>query len=124
MLYRSARVAGFFLAQLEVQNKDWDRLKKGDLTLQASQIAMTAPEGDFVSVDVVRMHGSVIRTDMTGWLIVGVMTCAALSHVGCAARAARRGCVHGPCAWFSERVCVTPAFTGADPGAHPRLQLR
>jgi hypothetical protein len=39
--------------QLEVQNKDWDRLKQGDLTLKASQIAMVAPAGDTVSVDIV-----------------------------------------------------------------------
>ena len=85
--------AGVFFAQLEVQNKDWDRLKKGDLTLQASQIAMTAPEGDLVSVDVVRMHGSVIRMGMAGWLTAGVLMCAALSRVGCVAR---RGCSCGP----------------------------
>ena len=111
MSHHSVHVAGFILAQLEVQNKDWDRLKKGDLTLQASQIAMTAPEGDLVSVDVVRMHGSVIRMGMAGWLIVGVMTCAALSRVGCVAR---RGCSCGPCA--HPRVSQ-----GRDDGMHSAL---
>lgn len=97
MSYRSVHVAGVFVAQLEVQNKDWDRLKKGDLTLQASQIAMTAPEGDLVSVDVVRMHGSVFRMDMAGWLIVGVMTCAALSRVGLCC--SQRVFIRPLCAW-------------------------
>ncbi len=103
--------AGVFFAQLEVQNKDWDRLKKGDLTLQASQIAMTAPEGDLVSVDVVRMHGSVIRMGMAGWLTAGVLMCAALSRVGCVAR---RGCSCGPCA--HGRV-----GRGRDDGMHSAL---